>query len=153
MVTLAVGALLRGQDDGARWPQFRGPFARGVGAGPPVPTSWDLESGENAAPCSAGLVLFPTVGWFLFVAPRLTALGMLTTIALSLLVGAGRCARAPSRARRRHTNPAFSRLNRALARDPDGAGGLLVASLAFLLLAMFTEVRAGSRGARARDRI
>jgi hypothetical protein len=112
-----------------------------------------LEPGENAAPCSAGLVLFPTVGWFLFVAPRLTALGMLTTIALSLLVGAGRRARAPSRARRRHTNPAFSRLNRALARDPDGAGGLLVASLAFLLLAMFTEVRAGSRGARARDRI
>ena len=50
MVFLAcVPAVLPGQDDGARWPQFRGPFARGVGAGPPVPTSWDLESGENVA--------------------------------------------------------------------------------------------------------
>ena len=65
---------------------------------------------------------------------------------LSLLVGAGRRARALP-ARGAGTQPAFSRLNRGSA-DPD-AGGLLVASLAFLLLAMFTEVRAGSRAASA----
>jgi outer membrane protein assembly factor BamB len=34
-------------DGDAHWPQFRGPFASGQTHGPPVPTTWNIESGEN----------------------------------------------------------------------------------------------------------
>jgi outer membrane protein assembly factor BamB len=32
---------------GADWPQFRGPAASGIGQGAPVPTTWNVETGEN----------------------------------------------------------------------------------------------------------
>ena len=37
-------------------------------------------SGENAAPCSAGLVFVPSLGWFLFVSPRLGGLGLVVQV-------------------------------------------------------------------------
>lgn len=33
--------------DDDNWPQFRGPGARGIAAGPPPPSTWDGESGAN----------------------------------------------------------------------------------------------------------
>jgi outer membrane protein assembly factor BamB len=32
---------------GEFWPQFRGPGASGLGTGPPTPTKWNVETGEN----------------------------------------------------------------------------------------------------------
>jgi len=46
-VALAVVASPAAASDEARWPQFRGPGARGVADDRPLPTAWDGESGKN----------------------------------------------------------------------------------------------------------
>src|SRR6185503_18212988 len=42
-----VALLLSPQSHGTDWPQFRGPKASGVGEGASLPTTWNVETGEN----------------------------------------------------------------------------------------------------------
>ena len=49
LAALATGSLPARADEPAdhNWPAFRGPAARGVAAGKPTATTWDVERGEN----------------------------------------------------------------------------------------------------------
>ncbi|MCB1063483.1 MAG: PQQ-binding-like beta-propeller repeat protein [Verrucomicrobiae bacterium] len=44
---LWLGIPLAGTSDDGNWPSFRGPFASGVAEGPPLPESWNVETGEG----------------------------------------------------------------------------------------------------------
>lgn len=61
---LIPGAAPLAEGD-AHWPQFRGPFASGRTHGPAVPTSWNVETGENVRWKTAlpGLGLSSPVIW------------------------------------------------------------------------------------------
>jgi outer membrane protein assembly factor BamB len=45
LVMLSLASLA--QNASADWPQYRGPSASGLDAGPALPTSWNVETGEN----------------------------------------------------------------------------------------------------------
>ena len=57
--------LLADAESAKNWPQFRGPAAAGIGAGQPVPLTWNVSTGENVAWSTkiAGLGLSSPIVW------------------------------------------------------------------------------------------
>ncbi|MBW7904446.1 MAG: PQQ-like beta-propeller repeat protein [Phycisphaerae bacterium] len=47
LVTVTASLAWAGEPAGVHWPGFRGPLASGVAEGFALPTSWDVEKGEN----------------------------------------------------------------------------------------------------------
>jgi len=47
LIAVVLAVLTKANAAAADWPQFRGPQASGVDASKPLPTGWNVESGEN----------------------------------------------------------------------------------------------------------